>query len=185
MPSVRKKQPQEVRARLLKATAEVASEQGLESVTIAEVSKRAGVTSGGLFHHFHTKKELIDELISTCMSSFENKIAELAAEYPDPRGRFDRAYLAASNAEECGLFENSQMGNILMAMNRNPDLSRRWLNWTDQQMEKHGPERDPILGEIIRYASDGLWLEQYSMETIDPERRQTVIDRLIGLSRLL
>ena len=185
MPTPRRKQPQEVRARLLKATAAVAAEQGLEAVTIAEVSKRAGVTSGGLFHHFHTKQDLIDELFSVCMNAFESKIEELISRDPDPRGRFARAYLLAAHCDYGGLCDDAQMGNILMSMSRDSKASLRWVGWLAAQQAKHGPEKDPVLGDIIRYAADGLWLEEYTMESLDQPRRRAVIERLTELSRLL
>ena len=185
MASSRKKQPQEVRSRLLKATAEVAAEQGLDAVTIAEVSKRAGVTSGGLFHHFPSKKHLIDELINSCTLSFENKIGQLIAQDPEPRGRFARAYLLASNCVDDRCEDSVQVGNVLTAMSRDPEISRRWAAWIGEQLKKYGAESDPILGEIIRYASDGLWLEDYVMESVDKNRRQAVIDRLLELTHKL
>ena len=185
MAASRKKQPQEVRSRLLKATAEVAAEQGLDAVTIAEVSKRAGVTSGGLFHHFPSKKHLIDELINACTLSFENRIEKLISQDPEPRGRFTRAYLLASNCEADYCEESAHIGNVLMAMNRDPEISRRWMGWLEDQMKKYGAEDDPVLGDIIRYAADGLWLEEYIMKTVDKVRRQTVMDRLLKMTRTL
>ena len=182
MASSRKKQPREVRSRLLKATAEVAAEQGLDAVTIAEVSKRAGVTSGGLFHHFPSKKHLIDELINSCTLLFEKTIEELISRDPEPRGRFARAYLLASNREEALCQASSQMGNVLMAMTRDPEMSARWEAWLETQMKKYGPESDPVLGDIIRYASDGLWMEGLVMASPDNDRRQAAIDRLLEMT---
>ena len=55
-PHRRKKQPEQVRRSLLDCAAQIAVEQGLASVTIQAVAEAAGVTKGGLFHHFASKR---------------------------------------------------------------------------------------------------------------------------------
>lgn len=183
--SPRKKQPEQVRLRLLQATAEIAAQSGLEAVTTAEVAKRAGVTSGGLFHHFASKKDLIDELLNSFMDSFEAHLEQLIKQDPDPRGRFCRAYLLGSQSFEHPLYEASLQEPVYMEMSRNAELSKRWLAWLDKQLAKHGPEKDPVLGAIIRYATDGLCVEDYSSIPVNPEDRRAVVDRLVEWTRQL
>ena len=52
----RKKQPEQVRRTLLDCAARIAAEQGIANVTVQAVAEAAGVTKGGLFHHFPEQK---------------------------------------------------------------------------------------------------------------------------------
>jgi AcrR family transcriptional regulator len=51
------------RARLLRAAAEVLDEGGYAAASVAAISERAGVATGGLYRHFPSKAELFVELI--------------------------------------------------------------------------------------------------------------------------
>ncbi len=181
----RRKQPQQVRRNLLNAAAEIASEHGLEFVTTAEVAKRAGVTSGGLFHHFPSKKHLIDEMINAFMKSVETCIEDLIKKDPDPRGRFTRAYLVSSYGYDPRSVDNRLLGAIITAMNRDPELAEPWADWMEKQMEKYDQEKDPILASIVRYAADGLWMEIFAASHVDFEKRQAAFQRLMDWTRQL
>lgn len=181
----RKKQPEQVRLKLLQATAEIIAQHGLEGVTTAEVAKRAGVTSGGLFHHFPSKKHLIDELINAFMGAFEAHLEELIKQDPDPRGRFTRAYLHGCLSFEHPLFNANLLEAIWSATNRDENLCGRWMTWVDKQLAKYGLESDPILSAIIRYATDGLSMEAFTMASLNAEKRQLVINRLVEWTRQL
>lgn len=49
------------RERLLVAATELCVEQGFEGVTVAEVARRAGVSTPGLYNHFGSRSELMVE----------------------------------------------------------------------------------------------------------------------------
>ncbi len=181
----RKKQPEQVRLKLLQATAEIAAERGLEFVTTAEVAKRAGVTSGALFHHFPSKKHLIDEMILNFTKDLEALIEEAVKRDPEPRGRFTRAYLVTSCACDHTSDDCKLLGAITTAMNRDADLAELWVGWMERQMEKYGGEDDPVLAAIIRYAADGLWMESFAVPCANPETRRAAIQKLMEWTRQL
>jgi AcrR family transcriptional regulator len=54
---------EETRARLVAAAAEVFAERGVDGTRVAEVARRAGVTTGAIYAHFGTKAELLSEAI--------------------------------------------------------------------------------------------------------------------------
>ncbi len=175
----RKKQPEQVRRNLLRAAADIASEHGLEHVTTAEVARRAGVTSGGLFHHFPSKKHLIDEMVLTCIKHYEKHIEELVGEDPEPRGRFARAYLVSAYTYDPLGGDNKLMGALITAMNRDSGLAELWSDWLKAQIRKYGRESDPVLAAIIRYAADGLWMESFAVPHSSSENRQAAIRTLM------
>jgi DNA-binding transcriptional regulator YbjK len=57
-PYHRQKQPEAVRRALLEQAARLAVEQGVAAVTVQAIADAAGVTKGGLTHHFPSKQAL-------------------------------------------------------------------------------------------------------------------------------
>lgn len=58
----RKKQPELVRQQLLDVTAQVLADKGTAHLTLDLVAREAGVTKGGLLHHFPNKNALLEAL---------------------------------------------------------------------------------------------------------------------------
>jgi AcrR family transcriptional regulator len=54
----------DVRARLLAAAVDLFSEQGVAGTTVAEIAKRAGVTSAMVHYYFKTKDQLLDAVVA-------------------------------------------------------------------------------------------------------------------------
>lgn len=52
-----------VRAAVLDAAADVFAESGFRSTTMKEVAERAGISEGGLAHHFRSKDELLAQVL--------------------------------------------------------------------------------------------------------------------------
>ena len=57
--SSRKRQPDITQQRLLDVAGELVTESGVMALTLEAVAKRAGVSKGGLLHHFPTKDALL------------------------------------------------------------------------------------------------------------------------------
>jgi AcrR family transcriptional regulator len=87
----RAKQPEQVRHALLDCTAAVAMDHGVAGVTVQAVATAAGVTKGGLFHHFASKQALIEGLFADLLARLDAEIDVTIAADPKPRGGFTRA----------------------------------------------------------------------------------------------
>ncbi|MFB7715225.1 TetR/AcrR family transcriptional regulator [Streptomyces sp. NPDC056105] len=81
---VQHRQTEESRRRILEATLELAAERGYEGTTIALVSKRSGLPSGSVYHHFENKDNLFAELIE---QSFEDWMRRAGLHESSPRRR--------------------------------------------------------------------------------------------------
>jgi AcrR family transcriptional regulator len=64
-PINRQKRSEATRRRLLEAAAEVFVEQGYENTAVAEIARRASVTTGAIYYSFRGKAELLLEVIRT------------------------------------------------------------------------------------------------------------------------
>lgn len=180
----RKKQPEIVKAQLLNAAAEITVEKGLSEITLDEVARRAGVSKGGLLHHFSNRRLLIEALFCELLRRFDAKIEDFINLDPEPKGRFSRAYLLAITAPNNDAFENKLVGSAMLAMSMDASLAAVWRQWLSEQLEKHGEKEASVAGQIVRFAADGIWVENSISESaIDVERRAAAISRLLELSK--
>lgn len=154
--AVRRKDPARIRAALLDAAVTVIVEQGLAKLTVDAVARAAGVTKGGLFHHFASKDELIHGVIAAQLQKGEEQIAALMADDPEPHGRFTRAYLNGV----CGKDDDDAATSraLCVAMLGDPGLSSQWTGWVAQQVAANAATDDNPRCAIVRLAADGIWL---------------------------
>lgn len=170
----RKKNPDEVRRRLIESARRLALAHGFSGVGQAAVAAEAGVTKGGLVHHFPSKQALVEAVFQHMLEEFEATLEALIAADPDPWGRFTRAYVETA-------FDTSeaQWGPLWMTTLTDPALRRMWGAWFNAQRRRHG-EATPDL-EAARFAADGVWLGQ--LVGVAPEERDRLKSRLISLTR--
>lgn len=124
-----------LRAVLMQVTLELASERGVNNISLREVAKRAGVSSSAPFRHFATKNELIaaicEETNEQLVATIQKGMQAVSAE--DVLARLDaiaRLYLT-------WVFDN-QARFLLLEMHA-----------LDKQVEPHGPSDDLIRDTLI------------------------------------
>jgi AcrR family transcriptional regulator len=153
----RKKQPDLVRRTILDCAARICVESGLARLTIQSVADMAGVTKGGVFHHFSSKQALVEAVFADLLQSMGREIERVMADDAVARGRFTRAYLATVfRADE---FSSTNVCAALsIAMLTDPGLRALWGRWLADQLDRHaGTDGDPALA-VVRLAADGVWL---------------------------
>lgn len=151
----RKKQPELVRRALIDHAARLATECGLQAVTVQAVADAAGVTKGGLFHHFPSKQTLIEAVLKDQLDKFDAMIETTLAADDDSYGCFTRAYVIAnlSMTEYAPALEST-----CIALLTDPVARIHWSDWLRTRLERHhATDAAPEL-EIVRYAADGVWL---------------------------
>ncbi len=156
-PHRRKKQPEQVRRSLLDCAAQIAVEQGLASVTIQAVAEAAGVTKGGLFHHFSSKKTLVDSVFVDILEQLDRAIDAHLEKDNVTYGRFTRAYIEAIFADHSRYASDPWMA-LSLSMVIEPDLRRLWTAWLTSRLQRHTETDTSPQLEIVRLAADGAWL---------------------------
>lgn len=151
----RKKQPDIVRRDLLQNAITLAATQGVSSLSLQQVADAAGVTKGGLLHHFPSKQALIDAVFDFLMADFNEALAEAMAADPEPHGRFTRAYLDLSLVEVSELDEWSALWRSVLT---DPHLCVRWGTWLADQLLRFGHQESGPALEAVRFAADGIWM---------------------------
>lgn len=154
----RKKQPEVIRRALLDHAARIVTEQGLANLTVQAVAEAAGVTKGGLFHHFPSKQALVDGVLCDWVERLDAEIDALMAADPEPHGRFTRAYVAAAFADHPAGQGGGAWAAVSLSMMADTTVSRFWTDWLSARLDRHrdtdgGPEM-----EVVRLAADGAWL---------------------------
>ncbi|WP_260610677.1 TetR/AcrR family transcriptional regulator [Sphingomonas sp. IC081] len=154
----RGKDPARVRQALLEQTAKIAADEGLGAATVAAVARAAGVTKGGLFHHFPNRQALVFAMFDELLERLDRRIDDDMARDPMEHGRFTRSYvnLALSMDEHDRLIWAGLMGSLV----HDNALNGRWYGWLDKRLKRHAStDAGPVL-QIVRLAVDGAWLAE-------------------------
>lgn len=178
----RRKAPEKVRTALVDATARLIAEHGLSRLTIDAVARSAGVTKGGLFHHFASKDELIRGVIGAMVDAASTSIDARMAVDPEPHGSFTRAYLASVFAED-EVTEQTSLRTLCMAMLADPSLQQMWFDWVKEQVARHAATDDNPGCALVRLTADGAWLNSLRHGTRPPPLPEGVHTILIDLTR--
>lgn len=59
------------------------SQKGYESTSISQIAKEAGVSKGLMYNYFHSKEELLIQLINQTMGEGDRLMAEIISENPE------------------------------------------------------------------------------------------------------
>ena len=122
--SPRKRQPDITQRRLLDVAGELVTESGVMALTLDAVAKRAGVSKGGLLHHFPSKHALLMAMVEDISSRFMGQVAEQARDDPDAHGRSARAYVRTVVDEPDQ--EIRRWGALSAAFMSDPSLMEDW-----------------------------------------------------------
>lgn len=175
----RKKQPDLVRRAILDEAIRLSSAHGPGAITIQAVALAAGVTKGGVFHHFASKQALIDGVYADVMERIDAAFDRYLETDTAP-GCFTRAYVdTLMLSSEFGM--GSPFDVIGMTTLTSATASRAWVTWLDGRLERHKATDSGPLLEIVRFAADGAWLAHIggtSAEALGP-----VVNRLLGMTR--
>ena len=179
----RTRNPDDKIERILTAARKILADGGyMTRFSLNAVAAEAGVSKGGLLHHFPSKEALLRGLSENLIDFFEEQLmVEMAKEPEGASGRFTRAYINTAFSKEYG---SSQISPILLAFNRysadgDPVESR--FQAFQSRFEDDG--LDPVTAHLIHMAVDGmLYTEMIDAEPIGEDVRQNMIDQLISMT---
>lgn len=179
----RKKQPAVVRQKLLDVAAQITNEQGMDALTLDAVAREAGVSKGGLLHHFAGRQALLHGLCDEMIERLDTQIDAAMADDPRAGGRFARAYLAVMSSTESAE-DAHRAGALYVAMFADADLRKRWAGWLKDRLEQHKETDSSPEARIVLLAADGLWLaDLVGAPQVRGGLSQEVTDTLVEMSR--
>lgn len=130
---------EESRNRILVAAIELAESEGLLNLTIDKVAEQAGLSKGGVIHHFSSKDKLLKGVIQLFSNKLEEQLTRTVADDPVRKFRWIRAMMAIGiekeesnadtppdttheNSEELNIRFDRLMLSILTVAIHNPEL---------------------------------------------------------------
>jgi AcrR family transcriptional regulator len=179
----KEKRPLATRTQLMEAAAQIVTERGMDNLTLDLVAQRAGVSKGGLIHHFPTRQTLLEGLFQSLLAVFQKSIEDFISIDENTKGRFTRAYIKSTVFTNDSEHKNKLLAAFSLATSKNKILSTAWQIWQQKQIDKYNENACSVVGRIVRYAADGMWLEDCcGGESINPEERENVVEYLIKLT---
>lgn len=174
--------PEQTRNRLLEAALETMREHGYSGLTLEAVAKNAGVSKGGLLHHFRTKDTLVEAILRHLFREFEARVQSYYEEDTQEPGRFLRAYVRATFDDDPPPIELAAM--LISALTESPSLMQMLQDdfgqWRHKLLNDGIP---PARARIIWQAADAYWLDKLlGSEVLTPSERQDMIEELIRMT---
>lgn len=147
--------------KLLNAAEAVVARQGIANLTLDAVAAEAGVSKGGLLHHFPSKDRLVEALVKRSAENWRTCYTEAYQRTPAGPGRMVRALLEHCLSDAEGWTEELRRSTaaVFSALAQNPSLIQPMR---DVYADLHGRVAQdglpPGVGESVLAAIDGLWL---------------------------
>ena len=150
-----------LRDALLDAAEAVVARQGVANVTLDAVAAEAGMSKGGLLHHFRTKDRLIEGLVTRAAENWRACWMEADEGAPEGPGRMARGLLnhCLSDAQSWTEQLRRSSSAVFSALAQNPALiepMRAAYSDLHRRIAEDGLPRG--VGEAVVTALDGLWL---------------------------
>lgn len=153
-----KKQPDLIRKRIIEQAIILASQKGISGVSIQHVANGAGITKGGVFHHFANKQILIEAMVHEVILHLDLVIEQMIQKDQTEHGKFTRAYIHSAFISEIdGLV--SPWSAVSMTMITDTTFNIIWGQWFNQKLLQYATTDGDEELELIRLAADGLWLQ--------------------------
>jgi AcrR family transcriptional regulator len=143
------------RERIVRAARELVAERGYDAVSTADVQARAGVSRGGLYHHFDGKRALMAAVVASLEAGFITSLVGAVANAPDPLSALRDGcqwYL-----DECLRNEELQRVGLIEG--------RKALGW-ELWRETIAPYGMSVLVETLRAAVDAGQIEPAEPTTL-------------------
>lgn len=176
----RKKEPEKVRSRLIECAARIIAEQGPNAVTIQAVADAAGVTKGGLLHHFRDKNQLGEAVTRYFIAQMDTELDKLMTQDSVEYGRFTRAYINAI-LPDIALVQNEQWMAVVIYLLTEPELKSMWNEWMNEKQKLHYDTDSDQMLRVLRCAADGIWFESL-LGAGDPKEHSAMLSLLIKMT---
>jgi AcrR family transcriptional regulator len=160
--------PTDRREVILREAAELFARQGVAATTVREIADAAGILSGSLYHHFASKDDIVDAVLSTFLSELRTRYDEVLSSGGDAADRL-RGLVAASLATVAShprateIYQNDahrlSAGNGYSYVEESAKAVRAaWVGLLEEGRATGAFRSDVPLKVMYPLLRDGLWL---------------------------
>jgi AcrR family transcriptional regulator len=172
----RKNNPAALRLKLLDCAAELIVDHGLPALTLENVAREAGVSKGGLLHHYSGKDALIGGLFEMVVDWFDSQVDAAIDRDETRQARFSRAYLQVIANIDMSVPAEKCLAVLILMLSSNPHFCARWNSWVDGRLREHHTTDMSPMARTLRLAADGLWLSDLGGgPDSDPSTRREIL----------
>ncbi len=169
---------------LLVAAERVVTEHG-PAFSLDAVAREAGVSKGGLLHHFRSRDALLVALVVAWMERFDEAVARQLDPDDDRPGRVCRAHIRATFDEPelgGGPWVHNSVQTALISVPGVLDRARADAERWQREMEADGLDRQRVL--LITRALDGEAMAEvfHGGASVDRDARRELRDLLLALT---
>ncbi|TRZ38597.1 TetR/AcrR family transcriptional regulator [Niallia circulans] len=158
-------------------------EQGITSLTLDAVAKKASISKGGLLYHYPSKEALMKGIAIAIFEDLENCMAEYAEKDPIEAGKWTRAMIEVTKDD---LEHNAELNVAVMASSLLDETVAESISNSYQRaltkLDNDGIS--PVTASVIRLALDGLYYSQMlGVAPLNNTRQYAVLDQLMQMTR--
>lgn len=160
--------PTDRREIILQQAAELFARQGVAATTVREIADAAGILSGSLYHHFASKDDIVDAVLSTFLTELRERYDEVLSAGGDAAERLRGLVTAsletvAAHPRATEIYQND--AHRLSADNGYPYVEESaktvraaWLGLLEEGRASGAFRSDVPVKVMYPLLRDGLWL---------------------------
>jgi AcrR family transcriptional regulator len=160
--------PTDRREVILREAAELFARQGVAATTVREIADAAGILSGSLYHHFASKDDIVDAVLSTFLTELRERYDEVLTGAGDAPERLRGLIVAsletvAAHPRATEIYQND--AHRLRADNGYPYVEESakavraaWVGVLEEGRASGAFRDDVPLKVTYPLLRDGLWL---------------------------
>jgi AcrR family transcriptional regulator len=167
---------------IVDAAKDVVVEEGAAHMTLEAVAARAGVSKGGLLHHFPTKEALLEAMIRELIKAREESRKKIWNGLPHSPTRELKAYILSGLLRDRTV--DSMGAPILAALAHNPKLAepvREAIIKVYAEIMSRGVKFERAV--VLALAADGLLFQEVlSISPFNEQQRSKIVEELLRLT---
>jgi AcrR family transcriptional regulator len=171
----KKKDPIENRKLILEAAIELANTLELSQISFDALSKKTGLSKGGIIHHFPTKESIFDTLFKENFEEYQNWVQEeLQSEnLPNPAIALLRVTLRKCNDESY----RKLMKVIYKCLVNNDQYCQLWNEWFSKYIIKDLDEDSEIKTLLGSLVAIGIWnMNTLGLYNIESQKMNQILN---------
>jgi AcrR family transcriptional regulator len=156
------------RQAILDAAAALFAEHGFRSTTVRQIADAAGVCSGSLYHHFDSKEEIVDEILSRYFAGVLATYSDIIDVGADPATTLRRLVMAGFYTLETHRAAITVVQNERSHLGQTPRfgyltgaedyIRQMWIGVLEDGKEQGVFPREMDPSVVYRFLRDSLWV---------------------------